>query len=231
MISKDLLGSVFYSLFDIIFAYCYDKRITDGEHNTESGWNIGKLSATLSCCEKFDNLNDCLKSVLRRSLCYPLYRHYEFSLKVVEDVKCVFEIGRVAVVKVLLEMMPIMLHSDGRYIFNQLYLEPFAVWVQRVKQKHFKSFAEKIGKALDEVKKSDLDLELEEIENAAQMVIEEEKDEKKVQEVEKLMNKVKIGEEEELDSDDDSDDSSSEESSDDEDDSSSEEENESIIEN
>ncbi len=37
----------FCGLFDILFAYCYNKRINCGEENSESGWTITKLSSTL----------------------------------------------------------------------------------------------------------------------------------------------------------------------------------------
>ena len=35
-------------LIDILFAYCYNKRIMCGETNVESGWNVAKMSSTLS---------------------------------------------------------------------------------------------------------------------------------------------------------------------------------------
>lgn len=39
---------VLHSLFDVILAYAYDYRLTRGISNSESAWNIAKLSATLS---------------------------------------------------------------------------------------------------------------------------------------------------------------------------------------
>lgn len=38
----------FCGLIDILYAYCYNNRATCGEKNVESGWNIAKLSSTLS---------------------------------------------------------------------------------------------------------------------------------------------------------------------------------------
>lgn len=35
-------------LIDIIFAYCYDWRTSEGSHSVESAWNISRLSGTLS---------------------------------------------------------------------------------------------------------------------------------------------------------------------------------------
>lgn len=42
--AQTLLG-----VLDLLFAYAYDMRITDGEHSVESGWTIGTLSAMFSC--------------------------------------------------------------------------------------------------------------------------------------------------------------------------------------
>lgn len=35
-------------LIDILFAYCYDWRTSEGSHTIESAWNISRVSATLS---------------------------------------------------------------------------------------------------------------------------------------------------------------------------------------
>ena len=38
-------------LFDIVYAYAYNHRVTMGENNVESAWTICKLSPSLSCLE------------------------------------------------------------------------------------------------------------------------------------------------------------------------------------
>lgn len=43
-------------MIDILFAYCYDHRLTQGEHNVESPHNISRLSATLSWLEYYDDV-------------------------------------------------------------------------------------------------------------------------------------------------------------------------------
>jgi len=43
--------AVYFGLVDIIAAYCYDHRTTEGEPTSESAWTINKLSATLSWFE------------------------------------------------------------------------------------------------------------------------------------------------------------------------------------
>lgn len=48
VLDKEQTFSAYLGLVDILFAYCYDRRINCGETNVESGWTISKLSATLS---------------------------------------------------------------------------------------------------------------------------------------------------------------------------------------
>ena len=40
-----------YQIVDILFAYAYDYRTTEGDRSVESGWTINKLSSTLSWLE------------------------------------------------------------------------------------------------------------------------------------------------------------------------------------
>jgi protein SHQ1 len=43
--------AVYFGLLDIIAAYCYDHRTTEGDPTSESAWTINKLSAILSWFE------------------------------------------------------------------------------------------------------------------------------------------------------------------------------------
>lgn len=47
---------VLHSLFDIMLAYAYDYRLTKGQHNSESAWNLNKLSSTFSWFQVGRNL-------------------------------------------------------------------------------------------------------------------------------------------------------------------------------
>ena len=51
-----------------------------------------------SCCpQTFTSINDVLISCARRSLAYPLYRHWSLVVAVLEDTKKIFSLGKVAV--------------------------------------------------------------------------------------------------------------------------------------
>ncbi|MFH4976779.1 hypothetical protein AB6A40_003488 [Gnathostoma spinigerum] len=81
------------SLVDILFAYLYDVRTTFGEHSVESGWTISKLSPSLSFLLRWNSPFEALCGAIRRSLCYPLYRHWELSQMVVQDLTQVLRRG------------------------------------------------------------------------------------------------------------------------------------------
>ena len=85
-LEKDKILSTSLGLLDILFAYCYDFRTTEWEHSSESAWTISTLCATLSCGERYTNIEECVVTCVRRSLCYPLYRNWKLSLVVWNDV-------------------------------------------------------------------------------------------------------------------------------------------------
>lgn len=45
------LQSTYINLVDVLFAWCYDKRTTEGESTCVSSWTINKLSSTFSCLQ------------------------------------------------------------------------------------------------------------------------------------------------------------------------------------
>ncbi len=227
LVEESLLSSVGYGLVDLLFAYCYDLRVGEGDHTAEASWNMVKLSATLSCSEKFDSIHDCVVSCLRRSLCYPLVRNYAFSWQVLADVRdllCESPEPNVAVLKALLAMIPIMISGDGTYIFNQLYIEPYAVWVQSMPFSCLESVGKALQKVMSLVTKDDVGLELVELEQAALLVKEEAESETVgPSDLAIGVSSVCLGKQNhDLDSDDDSETSSSSSSSEDSDDTSSE---------
>ncbi|XP_019482095.1 PREDICTED: protein SHQ1 homolog isoform X1 [Hipposideros armiger] len=172
LLDKRAHCQVYYSLIDILLAYCYETRVTEGERNVESAWNIRKLSPTLCWFETWTNVHEILVSFGRRVLCYPLYRHFKLVLKAYRDTIEILHLGKSAVLKCLLDIHKIFQESDPAYILNDLYISDYCVWIQKAKSKKLAALAE----ALKEVSltKTQLGLELEELEAAALLVQEEE---------------------------------------------------------
>lgn len=48
LLTKEDAISAWLSLIDIMYAFCYNHRTTQGDNTVESAWTINKLSATLS---------------------------------------------------------------------------------------------------------------------------------------------------------------------------------------
>ncbi|XP_044157404.1 protein SHQ1 homolog [Bufo gargarizans] len=173
LLAKKSEQAVYLSLIDLLLAYCYEVRVTEGERNVESAWNIRKLSGILSWFENYRSVTDVLVSFGRRSLCYPLYRNFCLVTKAIEDTCALLRLGKAAILKCLLDIHAVFQENDPAYILNDLYITDYCIWIQKVKSK-------KVAGLLDclqatAVSKADLGLELEELEEAAILVQEEEK--------------------------------------------------------
>lgn len=171
LLDKQLEPSLLLGLVDIMFAYAYNKRVTEGENTVESGWNISKLSATLSWFEEFWSLEQTIRSCFRRSLIYPLYRHWGLAYAVLRDVIQILRLGPRYVLRCLLEIHDTFSRHDSRYILNDLYVTDYAVWIQSVRPKSLQSLADALKQV--KIRKADLDLDLPELERGAKLAIAE----------------------------------------------------------
>ncbi|KAE8297957.1 Protein SHQ1-like protein [Larimichthys crocea] len=172
LLDKTCRYQAWLSLVDILLAYSYEERSTEGEHNVESPWTIRKLSGTLCWLEAYSSLQDVLVSFGRRVLCYPLYRHFAMVSAAIRDTAKILQSGKACVLKCLLDIHKVFRENDPAYILNDLYITDYCVWIQRVKSKKMTDLAMTLQKA--SLRKKDLELELKELEEAATMVAEEE---------------------------------------------------------
>ncbi|XP_005383826.1 PREDICTED: protein SHQ1 homolog isoform X2 [Chinchilla lanigera] len=172
LLDKKAHRQVYYSLIDILLAYCYEIRVTEGERNVESAWSIRKLSPTLSWFETWTNVHEILVAFGRRVLCYPLYRHFKLVMKAHRDAVKILQLGKSAVLKCLLDIHKIFQENDPAYILNDLYISDYCVWIQKAKSKKLSTLARALKEA--SLTKAQLGLELEELEAAARLVQEEE---------------------------------------------------------
>ncbi|KAI8511147.1 Hsp90 cochaperone shq1 [Branchiostoma belcheri] len=166
------LPVVCFSLVDILFAYAYNYRTTEGEDNVESAWTICKLSATLSWLESFSSLRESFLSLCRRSLSFPLYRSWDLTMAVLQDTRDIITAGRRCVLRCLLHIHRLLSADENKYILNDLYITDYCVWVQAAGNKVFSSMAQALSDI--HLSKADMNLELEELEHAARLVQEEE---------------------------------------------------------
>lgn len=162
LLDDAMVTTLYLGLIDILFGYAYNMRINEGDENVESGWTICKLSATLSWLETFSSVSDVVRSCIRRSLCYPLYRHWDLSQTVLQDVHNILAAGKQQVLKCLLDIHSILGSSYPRYILNDLYITDYCVWVQTISNKRLKTLASALEKRT--ISKEDVGFELDSVE-------------------------------------------------------------------
>ncbi|CAI6367034.1 unnamed protein product [Macrosiphum euphorbiae] len=171
LLSKDDKKSALLSLVDIMYAYCYCIRTNLGEENSESPWMINKLSSTLSWFRSFETFDETVQSCVRRSLCYPLYRHWDLGTLVLSDVRKVFENGCVCLLTCLLDIHKLFNSSEPRYVLNELYIKDYCIWIQQLNSTYFDTIVKLFEE--NKINKGLLQLDLEELEVAAMSVEED----------------------------------------------------------
>jgi protein SHQ1 len=176
LLDREEKKQMLLSLIDILFGFCYDTRINEGEDCSESHWNICKLSSTLSWLDSFSSVHEVVKSCFRRSLIFPLIRHYELSEKCLEDVLDIIKKGRKTIIICLLKIRRILVKTiESKYILNDIYINDFIVWIQRLEESVLDKVANSLSKAITQANKSSLDLDLDLLEAAAKSCLDDPK--------------------------------------------------------
>ncbi|XP_018566688.1 protein SHQ1 homolog [Anoplophora glabripennis] len=147
------------TLIDILYAYCYNQRTTYYEENSEAGWNVVKLSASLSWLDVFETPRETLVSSFRRSLIYPLYRNFNLSEKILVDMKKLLSLGEKFIIKCLIEIYYIFLNGDCcRYILNKLFIKDYINYVMKWDKNKWQEYLQDVFSI--DIKKADLGLNL-----------------------------------------------------------------------
>ncbi|KAF9153762.1 hypothetical protein BG015_002684 [Linnemannia schmuckeri] len=205
--------STYLTLIDILFAYSYDLRTSEGDTSIETAWTICKLSPSIAALDQFTTLKETLLASFRRALAYPLNRNWNLAEKVLQDVYVILKLGRRGILRALLAIKEVLDHDDVYYIYSKMFVEDYCVWIQSASEKVIRTLAHELHHF--KLEKSELGWHLEELEALAQETPEEEEE----------------SEEESEDDSDNSDDSSDDSDSDDDSDDDEEEEEEKEEEN
>jgi len=143
-------------LADILFAYAYDHRGTQGEPSVESSWTVSTLSSILSWFidyqesvgAPFEHGEGCRQvavACMRRSLTYPYLRSWELGLKALEDTRTILKLGKRCILRCLLQVYKIMGKSEVHYLLNRLYMTDYCVWIQKLHDRSIQQFAEEFN--------------------------------------------------------------------------------------
>lgn len=147
-------------LIDLLFAYCYDVRLTEGEANSESPSNITRLSRQLSWLDDYfpsmETVSSpveeerCLLAItfsMRRLLVYPYLRHWKVGRKVLADIARIFLLGKRHILKCLLKIYHTFERTDNYYLFNTIFLRDYCVWIQSVSTQSIRKLAKVFNNA------------------------------------------------------------------------------------
>ncbi|KAI7876155.1 SHQ1 protein-domain-containing protein [Mucor mucedo] len=160
--------ATYLGLVDLMFAYCYNYRVTEGDNNVESVWCIGRISPTISSLEQFSLLKDVMVSCYRRALTYPLYRNLALCEKVLQDVYIMFRLGKRAILKALLDMKYLFDHHDVYYVYSKIFLDDYCVWIQHANENVLRTLAHELHHF--KVDKNELNFDIVELEEIAEQM-------------------------------------------------------------
>ncbi|MCP9263616.1 Protein shq1-like protein [Dirofilaria immitis] len=168
--SSDLEKTIALSLIDILFAYLYDMRTTCGSIPLNPVcWTIAKLSPTLSYLVRWRTVKESMVGVVRRSLCFPLYRHWNLSMKILDDLKFLLDKGKVSLLQCLVDVHVILSTSgDYRYLLNDLFITDYCLWIQYVSDDILLWLQHELNDLI--LRKSDIMLDLEDVELEAKLL-------------------------------------------------------------
>jgi protein SHQ1 len=163
---------IYLGLVDILLAYSYDHRVSEGDQTVESCWNICRLSGTISAFDSFHNLEELLNCFIRRAISFPLYRNFKLCAKVVEDVVILLKLGKKEVLKVLLAIKECLMMNENTVVIDRLFVEDYCVWVQSCSEKRLKSLASELNHFDINTIKNKCGWDLDQLENIVQTRLE-----------------------------------------------------------
>jgi protein SHQ1 len=118
------------ALAGIVYAFCSDRRMGMGDGSCESGSNMARLAPPLCALDTCaGSIHDMVVACVRRSVTFCLYRSFRAATCVVKDVACVLRLGRIHVLKVLLDVRRD-LHASDLSLLVRVWIEDLLCWLQ-----------------------------------------------------------------------------------------------------
>lgn len=125
-------------IVSLLFAYHFDLRENEGEHNIESAWTVGKLIPQFAFLDSQllvdptagdSILKAAAIAAERRALLYPYYRNYNLVRKVWDDVYYTLRAGKRMVLKCILDLKELFRFHDIYYVYDKIWLEDLCSWI------------------------------------------------------------------------------------------------------
>ncbi|GJJ11923.1 hypothetical protein Clacol_006161 [Clathrus columnatus] len=167
--------TLYLTLVSLLLSSAYDTRTTQSDPTAESPWTLTVLTpafAALSPPLSTWKTAEVLIEFYKRALSYPLYRHWGLCERCKADVVNILKGGRRSILRVLLKMNHLLKAHDAYYVYGKIWLEDFCVWLQKgASDETLRTLADEVHNS--RVEKSMLGWDLDELEIAAQEVMEE----------------------------------------------------------
>lgn len=142
--------NIYLTLLTLLFSSAYDARTTQDDPTSESAWTICSLTPAFSALDpppylpnsptimsesvsefRHEELQTTLLPSIRRSLIFPLYRNFEFTIQCIRDVSLALIRGKRAVLRALLSMKRILDGHEVYYIYGKIWVDDLCSWVAR----------------------------------------------------------------------------------------------------
>lgn len=150
---------LYLTIMNLMFAYTFDCIENEDMKNTESAWNIGKLTPQIAFLDQKLRIQDdaeismvkvVIYTAIRRALSYPLHRNYELTMKTWEYVYYILRGGKKLVIRALLAIHEIFRYHDAYYVYNKILLDDLVSWfINNGNETIIRSLAVELKKELD----------------------------------------------------------------------------------
>ena len=196
LVSPDVKENMMHLLVELVYAYAYDMRTTQGEGNIESSWTICKTSAIISSfavsfpshisliiktkhvlfflySQLHDNLIQTLVSVTRRTMVYPYIRHFALSYRCLYDTCVLFSLGLRGLLKVLLYINSRLSKDERTHAVHRVWVEDLVCWIARggVEEADVRNLSWSVWEEMKDLDKETLDMGVEVVEQQIELTM------------------------------------------------------------
>ncbi|KAL6452189.1 SHQ1 Protein SHQ1 [Candida maltosa Xu316] len=168
LVNDSYKPEIFILIICLLFAYQFDIRENEGEHNIESAWTIGKIVPQFSFLDSKIVMQDdvnvlkaAIITCIRRALSYPFHRSYKLIMKVWDDVYYTLRGGKRFILKALLDLRELFRFHDIYYVYDKIWLEDLCAYLisDNITEGMIRNLAHDLKKEVSQIVKTDITFE------------------------------------------------------------------------
>ncbi|UCS20455.1 uncharacterized protein HLK63_G02651 [Nakaseomyces glabratus] len=165
----DHIKKLYLTIVNVVFAYIYDSIENEDASNSESAWNIGKLTPQIAFLDQKLQIEEVegvsiikvlIYTGFRRALSYPLHRNYDLCNKAWEYTYYILRGGKKLVLRALLKVHEIFRFHDAYYVYNKILLDDLVSWfINNGNENVLRGLTMEFKKELDTISKEAIDFD------------------------------------------------------------------------